>query len=160
MRFDSARADRITAAALFALGIAMLWGGWTMDRLELRQIHPASIPGLVPMLLGAALAACAALLFAGARDDAEPDAPEFVSWSSMGVALLLSLIYALILVGRLPFFWATALYIAAFVAYFTWRDAEGEVSRTRVAVTSVLFAVVVSGAVGALFRYGFLVRLP
>ena len=40
----------------------MLAGGYAMDRLEFRQIHPASIPGLLPMILGAALMVCAVLL--------------------------------------------------------------------------------------------------
>ncbi|MBD3625750.1 MAG: hypothetical protein HUJ24_10345, partial [Rhodobacteraceae bacterium] len=46
MRFDSPAADRVTAAVLFALGAGMSYGGYVMDRLEIRQIHPASIPGL------------------------------------------------------------------------------------------------------------------
>ena len=39
-----AQADRIAAVVFLALGLAMLAGGWTMDRLEARRIHPASIP--------------------------------------------------------------------------------------------------------------------
>jgi hypothetical protein len=61
MTFDSATADRLTSLVLFSLGVAMLIGGYTMDRLEIRHIHPASIPGLVPMILGSgddALCAC------------------------------------------------------------------------------------------------------
>ena len=45
-----AMADRLTAIVLLVIGLALLVGGWTMDRLEVRQIHPASIPGLVPMI--------------------------------------------------------------------------------------------------------------
>jgi Tripartite tricarboxylate transporter TctB family len=159
MDFDSARADRVAAVVLFALGIAMLYGGYTMDRLEIRQIHPASIPGLVPMLLGAVLALCAALLFAGARDDAEGPAVEGVSWSNAGIALGLCLVYALGLVGRLPFFWATAVFVAAFAGVFGWRDAERP-GLARVAVVALGFGFAVSGAISVLFRYGFLVRLP
>src|SRR6056297_2853194 len=62
MPFDSARADRITAFVFFVLGAAMTWGGYVMDRLEIRQIHPASIPGLVPMFLGVALMLCRSAL--------------------------------------------------------------------------------------------------
>jgi ABC-type Fe3+-siderophore transport system permease subunit len=160
MRFESARADRVAAVVLFALGIAMLYGGYTMDRLEIRQIHPASIPGLVPMLLGGVLAACAAMLFAGAREDAGEPAAEGVSWSNAGIALGLSLVYALGLVGRVPFFWATAVFIAAFAAVFGWRDAEGRAGWVRLALFSIAFGVAMSGAISALFRYGFLVRLP
>ena len=160
MTFESARADRVAAVLLFALGIAMLYGGYTMDRLEIRQIHPASIPGLVPMLLGGVLAVCATLLFAGAREDAESDAAEGVSWSNVGIALALCLGYALGLVGRVPFFLATAIFVAAFAGTFMWRDADPRPSPARVTVISVVYAVAISGAISALFRYGFLVRLP
>ena len=159
MRLDSARADRIAAVVLFVLGIAMLYGGYAMDRLEIRQIHPASIPGLVPMLLGAVLAICAAMLFAGAREADEP-APENVSWANAGIALGLCLVYAVVLVGRVPFFPATAAFVAVFAGVFRWRDARETASPARVAVLSAVFGIAVSAAVSALFRYGFLVRLP
>ena len=67
MRLDSARADQVTALVFFVLGVAMAIGGYTMDRLEVRQIHPASIPGLVPMILGGLLALCAIGRSLGAR---------------------------------------------------------------------------------------------
>lgn len=160
MRLDSANADRVAAVLLFALGVAMLWGGYTMDRLEIRRIHPGSIPGLLPMLLGAVLAGCSVLLYLGARDDPDARPAEGVSWPNAGIALALCLVYGLGLVGRLPFFWATAIFIAAFAALFTWRDAEARRSPVRTALVAIAFGFVVSGAISALFRYGFLVRLP
>jgi putative tricarboxylic transport membrane protein len=160
MTFDSARADRVAAVVLFALGIAMLYGGYTMDRLEIRQIHPASSPGLLPMLLGGVLAVCAVLLFAGARDDGEGAAVEGVSWPNVGIALVLCLVYALGLVGRMPFFVATAIFIAAFAGVFAWRDADGARRPVRIVLFSLAFGIVVAGAISALFRYGFLIRLP
>ena len=156
MRFESARADRITAAVFFALGAAMAWGGYVMDRLEIRQIHPASIPGLVPMILGAALMVCAVLLFRGARDDA-PEGEG--SWSHLLIAAGMSVVYALGMVGQMPFAAATAIYLAAFVGWFLWRDVRPE--RPWLTAAGVLvFAVVAAAAISALFRYGFLVRLP
>lgn len=162
MRFDSAHADRVTAAVLFVLGVAMLYGGYTMDRLEIRRIHPASIPGLVPMLLGAVLALCAAALFFGAREHGRTGAAGTADagWRNVGLALALCLAYAVGLVGRVPFFWATAVFVAAYAGLFTWRDAEGERGLARVAIMAAGFGVLVSAAISALFRYGFLVRLP
>ncbi len=158
MRLDTARADRIAAAILCILGVAMLAGGYTMDRLPQRAIHPASIPGLVPMILGAVLALCAVLLFAGARDDPEPEAGS-VSWRNLGLAVGLCLVYALGLVGRLPFFWATALFVAAFAALFAWPETQ-PAARPRLGLVAALFGLAVAGALSVLFRYGFLVRLP
>jgi Tripartite tricarboxylate transporter TctB family len=160
MRFDSLRADRLTAVILFALGAAMLYGGYTMDRLEIRRIHPASIPGLVPMLLGAALAVCAAALFLSARPQDDPAAP--LSWRSIGIALALCLVYALGLIGNVPFFWATAAFVGVFAGIFAWRDTDADARRgaARAMIFSAAFGLIVAGFVAALFRYGFLVRLP
>lgn len=166
MRFDTARADRVTAVLLFALGAAMLIGGFTMDRLEIRQIHPASIPGLVPMVLGAALALCAILLFSGARDRAGEQGPETsvvedsVSWPNLFVAALFSAVFALILVGRVPFFVSTAAFITVFVGYFSWPRGEGRNRKIRAVLFALVFGVAASAAISLLFRYGFLVRLP
>ncbi|WP_118134739.1 tripartite tricarboxylate transporter TctB family protein [Oceanicella sp. SM1341] len=157
------RADRITAAVLFALGLAMLAGGFTMDRLEVRQIHPASIPGLVPMILGAMLALCAVLLFLGARGPAtETDAETAldVSGPNLWITLALTLFYALGLVGRMPFELATALFIAGFVAVFTWPAEPGLRGRAIVLGRSAVYGVALAFAVSVLFRDGFLVRLP
>src|SRR5690606_27508065 len=41
-----ARADLITAIVLVLLGLAVTYASWTMDRLEVRRIHPSTIPGL------------------------------------------------------------------------------------------------------------------
>ena len=81
MSLNSPVADRVTAAVLFLLGAGLSWGGFTMDRLEVRLIHPGSIPGLVPMILGVALMGCAILLFAGARDKAREVAETGESWA-------------------------------------------------------------------------------
>lgn len=160
MHLDTARADRVTAIVLCGLGLAMLIGGFTMDRLPQRDIHPTSIPGLVPMILGAVLALCAVLLYAGARDTGA-DTPEedAVSWRNFSLALALCLIYAIGLVGRLPFFWATAVFVAAFAAIFAWPETAAR-RRPRLVATAVAFGLVVAGAITGLFRYGFLVRLP
>ena len=166
MRFDSAAADRLTSVVLFALGAAMLIGGYTMDRLEIRQIHPASIPGLVPMILGGSLMLCAALLFTSAERRARGGAPEAgdgdggVSWFNLLATAVLSTVFALVLVGRLPFVVSSALYITVFIAYFSWpRGADGA-QKLKVSALAVTSGVVASASISLLFRYGFLVRLP
>ncbi|MEO1223572.1 MAG: tripartite tricarboxylate transporter TctB family protein [Pseudomonadota bacterium] len=166
MSLDSATADRITAVVLFALGVAMLVGGYTMDRLEIRQIHPASIPGLLPMILGATMMLCATLLFVGAARRARADAVEPAptdggeSWGRMAATAGLSAVYALVLVGWLPFFVATALYVGLFILIFTWPGSGTSAGKVKVAMIALVFALATAGATSALFRYGFLVRLP
>ncbi len=166
MNWSGPRADRIAALVFLALGIAMLVGGFRMDRLEIRQIHPASIPGLVPMILGGALALCAALLYAGARTrNDERAAPEdgvarFSNWRDLLFTAVYSTVYALLLVGNMPFALATAIYILVFVAHFTWAPSAPWSRRIRQLVLAAAYAAVCAVSVAALFRYGFLVRLP
>jgi putative tricarboxylic transport membrane protein len=170
MQFASTTADRVTAGVLFLLGLSMAWGGWTMDRLEIRQIHPASIPGLVPMILGVILMICAVLLFLSARQtqaaeraEAEATPGETTdpgNWRDFGVTAGWSCIYALLLVGTLPFALATAIYVLVFVAWFGWRPGEPGAARLKRGLFLLVYSVVFALAVSALFRYGFLVRLP
>lgn len=145
----------------------MTYGGFVMDRLEVRQIHPASIPGLVPMFLGVALMICAGLLAWGTRAKSEPAEPSditrqpsLVSWSNFFVVAIWSAVYALGMVGGLPFAVATAIYICVFSAWFTWQESPDTTGKVRLALLIGLFGCVMATAISALFRYGFLVRLP
>jgi hypothetical protein len=183
MTLDSATADRWTSLALFAIGLAMLVGGYTMDRLEIRQIHPASIPGLVPMMLGAAMMLCAVLLFLAARaahaariaqlanlagqstaaqSSDEPSETQHTTTSNRDLffAAAYSVVYALALVGSLPFAQATAIYIAVFYTHFTWNRSATVGEHLKRIAMAITFGVVGAYAIASLFQYGFLVRLP
>jgi putative tricarboxylic transport membrane protein len=162
MRFDTPTADRLAAVVFFALGLAMAYGGFVMDRLEIRQIHPASIPGLVPMILGIALMGCAILLALGADkdDDRAAQSPD-ISWNDLFITLAICAVYALGMVGRVPFGIATALFITAFSGWFLWPAAGATASaKIKIAAGVVVFGIAVSAAISLLFRYAFLVRLP
>ena len=158
-----ALADRLTAAVLFLLGLALLGGGYTMDRLEIRQIHPASIPGLVPMILGVLLALCAALLFRSSYRDEVRNAAMVLSggsWVRLGLTVAICVTYALGLVGALPYTWATFLFAATFALLFSF-PVGGE---RRAQVIALLGALALGAGVAfgsaLLFAELFLVRLP
>ncbi|WP_191090126.1 tripartite tricarboxylate transporter TctB family protein [Histidinibacterium aquaticum] len=158
-----ALADRISAVVFLALGIALFVGGWTMDRLEIRRIHPASIPGLVPMILGVLLAICAVLLFRSSYTDTERGKVGVLvggSWSRLGLTAILCTGYALGLVGWLSYFWATAIFTFAFALVFSL-PVDGARRDQAIAVAGSLalaFGVAFSSSI--LFRELFLVRLP
>ncbi len=162
------RADLYTAPFLFLLGALFVYGGWTMDRLEIRQIHPASIPGLVPMLLGAALAIAAIVLFIQARGSvAEPGSrattPETEAPGSnrdLLTAAVLCCVYALGLVGNIPFVVATAVFIAAFVIAFEADPEKNRMHLLKVCAIATALGIIVATGLAVLFRYAFLVRLP
>lgn len=169
-----ARADLATGAVLFVLSVAVIYGAWTMDRLEMRQIHPSSAPGLLPGLLGIALAITSILLIlkaARATSGRQADIPAStepgdVDSSNPGAigrligAAALCLVYALGLVGRMPFWLATALFVTSFIAIFEWERGGG--SRRR--LVRLAWAVFLGIATGLVVSYGFrdlfLVRLP
>lgn len=158
-----ALADRITAVVLLALGIALLVGGWSMDRLEIRQIHPASIPGLVPMILGVLLAICALLLFRSSFADDEHGRTGVLvggSWGRLGLTAVICTGYALGLVGWLSYFWATALFTFTFALVFSFPVDGDRRAQAISAVGSVALGLFVAFGSATLFRELFLVRLP
>src|SRR6202023_3994817 len=58
------RGDFLSGFGWMGLGIAILIGSITMDRLENQDINPYTIPGLLPGLLGIAMTILGALLAA------------------------------------------------------------------------------------------------
>lgn len=162
-----ARADLIAALVLVALGLAVAYLSWTMDRLAARHIHPSTIPGLVPFILGVALAGCGTLL---AVRSARLDVPgsgaallrALASPAALRVAtvLAMALVYTLGLVGRMPFWLASGLFIFAFVMVFETVLADGPTSPRRSLFWATLVAL--AGGIGIAYVFGhvFLVRLP
>jgi putative tricarboxylic transport membrane protein len=166
-----ARADLATGIVLFVLSVAVIYGAWTMDRLEIRQIHPSSVPGLTPGLLGIALAVCSVMLIAkalrrirppqspsvraAAEADAVPADPH--AFARLIGATALCLVYALGLVGRMPFWLATATFVTVFIAAFEW-DRGG--SRVASLAWALFLGVATGLAVSYVFSDLFLVRLP
>ncbi|WP_196260040.1 tripartite tricarboxylate transporter TctB family protein [Pelagibacterium limicola] len=162
------KADLLAGMFFLVLGLVIAYLSWDMPRLETRRIHPATIPGLVPGLLGGALALCGFLLaLSSARA-----APLASGWKTFGhrfvgaeakrvLALAgMVLVYSLGLIGWLPFWLATGLFVfVAIVAFEVWlNDAPAPLARSL--IWAAVQAVIVAGAVTFVFERGFLVRLP
>ena len=160
--------DSVVAAILMVVGLAELWGGFTMDRLENRHIHPASIPGLVPMFLGAAIFVLAVIVFVSSRKQAPPDGTDSEAVIGMGemrsflVVSLLAGVYALGLVGHINYWLASSLFVFCFTITAEWRRLAGEAwaARARTIGFAAAVAIVIPGAIAYMFEHGFLVRLP
>lgn len=115
----SPRSDLADAAFWSVLGIAVLIGSITMDRLERQGVNPYTVPGLLPGLLGIAMIVLGGILALrslrrGARHvQASPaDTLDRERWRRIWVVTGLCLGYGVVLVGHgLPFWLASTIYV-------------------------------------------------
>ena len=162
------KADFVTGLVLVALGAAVVWASLEMPRFEERGANLYTAPGLVPGVLGAIILVLGAVLFvraalAGGGRSWSPDAKVGAADPGMRRLVLcvaLCLVYAIGLIGTLPFWLATFVFVAAFVVLFEWPLATSRTDRLRRLFFAPLFAAVIAAAVTLLFQDVFLVRLP
>lgn len=165
------RRDLITALVLVALGAYVIAESARMPRYTNLGVNPYTVPGIVPAVLGAVIALLATLLLLRAmvawrRKGTVPGvagADEPGSAPRLLLTLALTLGYGFGLVGQMPFWLATFLFVWAFLLVFEVRtalDAGGGRALARVAATSLLEAGLVAAAVTFVFQEVFLVTLP
>ena len=153
------RADGFGGAAWMALGLALMAGAWRMDRFEQMGGTLYTAPGLVPGLYGLLMLVLGAALAWRSRQAppaaaATPTPPPLLNRRVL-LMLVLTLAYAAVAVGRLPFVPATAVFVALFCALYDERKA-GWRRWCGAALAGVLTALVVM----LVFERVFLVRLP
>lgn len=164
------RRDFFTSLVLIVFGLVVAFESWRMPRFENVGGSLATAPGLVPGLLGVVIVLFGLVMLvrsvrAGAfeprTDHAEaPESGGRESFRRLLLMLALSIGYAGVLVGRIPFSLATFLYVFAAVGIFDWRaeDPPGvKAIRLAVAATEALAVAVV---VTLVFERIFLVTLP
>ena len=160
----SARADLISALFWLLLGGAIAAGSWRMDRLEQQGASLYTAPGLVPGLLGAAIALFGAML--ALRSVARGALVGRASlWPGFNGRLVLSgvlmLAYAAGLVGHgVPFWLATWLFVAGYVGIFEWPMRTERKQRVRGIAMALLYGAATSLVVCYAFQEIFYVRLP
>jgi uncharacterized membrane protein YwaF len=161
------RADLITAIVFIVLGAAILYASWTMPRLEVRRIHPMTVPGLVPGLLSFALLVCGGILAWRSVRAPAPRGWLILRETALSheavralVVAALALVYTLGLVGTLPFWAATAVFVFAFILVFEVWLAEPRKSWRTSLPWALGLAVVIAAVVTLVFERAFLVRLP
>lgn len=159
------RADRIGGLLWVALGTAVAWESWRMDRLAGQGVEPYSVPGLLPGLLGLVLTLFGVLLalrrapaVTEPHAEAEPPA-EMAAWRA-ALALLLCGGFALGALGRLPFPLAAFGFVFLAIVLFEWPDRPAGRARARGMLRAGLVAAGAAAAVTLIFQEVFLVRLP
>ena len=157
----TARSDLWGGAAWTGFGLLIVGEALRMDRYEAMGAVLYTMPGFVPGMLGAVVALLGIVLMLRGwrrklRETAAGEEAERLFNRRIAITMVLSLVYAGLLIGRVPFWLATAVYVAAFVATFA---PDGQAVLRRITV-SVLAGVITSAVVTLVFQYVFLVRLP
>ncbi len=164
-----ATSDLRAAAGWLVLGVAVLIGSITMDRLERQDINPYTVPGLLPGLLGIVMILLGVLLGVRSwrRGGGRPGGarlhvdPAIVRRLALVVALIL--VYSVVLVGHgMPFWLASALYVTASI--LTLQQPQRAAARRGLTFRDVALAVAIGLGSGLLVTYVFqdlfLGRLP
>ena len=145
------RSDAAQGVAWALGGGLIVYASWTMDRLERHGAALYTAPGLVPGLLGLVLVVLGVAL--ALRKRGISSSSPAIRWGNTPLVLALCLGYAIGLIGRMPFWLATFVFVTAFIAIFEYP------SRRRMALAP-LYGAATSLAVSNLFEAVFLVRLP
>lgn len=164
------KADFLTGLALILLSVYVLVESWRMPRLEHLQVHPLSVPGIVPAFLAMVLLIFGMILVGrsvkagGQRLGWTRESFRRVFFDPGNQRLLwtavFAFIYAGVFVGRVPYWLATGLFIFAFVLAFERRGGMSSREWKRNILTAGILAVIVTAAVSYTFERLFLVTLP
>ena len=161
--------DFITSIVLISFSLSVIVSSYNMPRLERRGIDPFSAPGVVPGMIGCILLVLALILFirslrrGGYLLLGRHTGQEFVHRGAalrVLLTLILSLAYAIGLLGRIDYTIGTLLYIFAFIVLFELRWGQTPGRRLRVIGAALLQALIGSLLITLVFRNLFLVDLP
>ncbi len=163
-----AKADFVTSIVVILLGLGALVQSLRMPRFEHLQVDPYTVPGIVPAILGAVLSVMGAILLVRSilRGGWQIKATGFgglifnPATGRLAVGLALTLGYAAGLVGRLPYWLATAVFVFLFVTVYEWSATDNSRRRVMSLATALVLAAVVAVVVTMVFQLVFLVRLP
>jgi hypothetical protein len=166
----SPRTDFLSAIGWMGLGIAILIGSVTMDRLEDQDINPYTIPGLLPGLLGVAMIILGALLAIRSWRAHPFRAAEMIDTSAdhagrkrLALVLSLCLAFGMGLVGHgLPFWLAVFIFVTASILTLQYQQQSAIESSARLRQFAVAAAIGLGAgiAITVVFQDIFLVRLP
>lgn len=160
--------DFISALVLIALGIAVVLESLRMPRLENLAINPYTIPGLVPGILGVIISVLGGVLLirsiarGGWRISGQglSDLSHHPGLQRLLLALILTFGYAAGLIGRLPFWLATFLFVLLFIVLFERMLPPPKPPLIRSLLSALIEAILVTAVVTYVFQEIFLVRLP
>lgn len=164
------KADFLTGLFLILLSLYVLFESWRMPRLEHLRVHPLSVPGIVPAFLAVVL-----IIFGGVLLIRSVTAGGHRLGFSIGgmrqilsqpgnqrllTTAILSIGYAGLLVGTIPYWLATGLFVFGFMVIFEWERGLTISGYAKLALVAGVLAAVTSATVTLAFERLFLVTLP
>jgi putative tricarboxylic transport membrane protein len=165
-----ARADFLTGIGLIFLSLYVIFESWRMPRLEHLKVHPLSVPGIVPAFIGMVLLLFGAVLVirsmrrGGHRLRLSYEGFRRMLDNPGNQRLLLTAIvcigYAGFLIGTLPYWLATGLFVFVFMILFEWERGMNAARRRKCLISAALIAILSSVAITVIFQRLFLVALP
>lgn len=164
------KADFITSIVLLVFAFTVTWMALSMPRLEEKNINPYTAPGVVPGILGVIIFILALIMFVRTLRSSDflpkiekgnlKSLLKDAGTMRLSVSLALCLVYALILIGNIPYILATFVFVFAFILCFDLKFDAAQGSRKRIIIVALIEAVLTAAAVSAAFEYLFLVDLP
>ena len=164
------RSDLADAAFWIVLGVAVLIGSVTMDRLERQGVNPYTVPGLLPGLLGITMIALGGILALrslrrGALEvrPSQPSAHEREGWRRIWVVTGLCMGYGLVLIGHgLPFWLSSTIYVTGSILILQRMSRDPGVRRQtpKAWVIALTIGLCSSLVIHLVFQELFLVRMP
>jgi putative tricarboxylic transport membrane protein len=164
------KADFVTGLVLLAFSAAVIALSLDLPRLEHRDINPWTVPALVPALLGGVLGLMALVLLGrslrykghrlGLTGERLREIAGMTQVKRVAVTIAFCLLYALVLIGWLPYVLSTFVFVFVFILLFEYDRRAGLGSQRRRIIVAGVEAIIVAGVIASLFQYVFLVRLP
>jgi hypothetical protein len=152
------RSDAAQGLFWIALGGAIFYASWTMDRLASLGVKPFSAPGLLPGILGIFIALLGlAMLLRGRRQSSA----EAIEWRRLLLPIALCLGFAAGMVGRgIPFWLAAWIFIAVMIWTLQYRERKARGELGRLGMVAIVIGGFASTAISLVFQELFLIRLP
>jgi hypothetical protein len=151
------KSDTAQGAFWIAVGGAIFYASWTMDRLSSVGVKPFSAPGLLPGILGLFIIVLGvAMLLRGKSQQTEK-----VHWRGILLPLALCLGFAAGLVGHgLPFWIAAWIFVAVMIWTLQYKERKAKGELRRLAAVALSVGLGASVAISLVFQELFLIRLP
>ncbi len=164
------KADFLTGVVLIAFSALVVSESWRMERFEALNVNPYSVPGIVPGILGVIIMILGAVLIGrsiyrgghrlGWTRETIGQAARAPENLRLLIAIFLTVGYAGGLIGTIPYWLATFLFVFLFIVIFDWRPGLDRGRQIRLGLVAFTVAACTSGLVTWVFSDMFLVTLP